>query len=212
MTAEYPSNSRQPKPEPLEKEPITPVVSGPVLFKDKSVDRKLRDFLLAETPEQALQGVIFDVILPSVQDLILEASWGMLERMLGGSHRRPGGRGSTIPGMRPGSGPVAYSQMYKPQQAQPTAMDLVRRLDDQFKLQDIVMQDRGELEFVLEGVSDLIERYEQASVADLYSLLGRSAPYTYENWGWVDIRDATIRRLRGGQGFILDLPQPQPLK
>lgn len=205
---DYPSNSRNPK-EPTIKEPVTAVVTGPVVFQDKSQSRKLKDLLIVESPEQAFQGVIFDVVLPAIKDLILDSSWSMLERILGGSSRRPGSRLNTIPGMRPNP-PVNYSQMHKQPQV-PIARSVLTA-QDQFQIQDIVMQNRGEMEFVLEGISNLIERYEQASVSDLYSLLGRSAPYTYENWGWVDIREATIRRLRGGEGYILDLPQPITLK
>ena len=55
----------------------------------------------------------------------------------------------------------------------------------------------------------LIERYQSATVADLYELVGVQGSYTDDKWGWVDIRGAGITRVRNG--YLLDLPRPQPL-
>ncbi len=59
-------------------------------------------------------------------------------------------------------------------------------------------------------MDQLIEKYETVSVADLYELLGVEASYTDEKWGWVDLRDAGIRRVR--DGYLLDLPKPESLR
>jgi hypothetical protein len=59
-------------------------------------------------------------------------------------------------------------------------------------------------------MDQLIEKYETVSVADLYELLGVTSSYTDEKWGWVDLREATIRRVR--DGYLLDLPKPESLR
>lgn len=62
---------------------------------------------------------------------------------------------------------------------------------------------------VLEVLSDLAERYEVATVADLYDAAGLSSDYTDRKWGWTDLRDAQIVRVR--TGYLIQLPPPVPL-
>jgi hypothetical protein len=55
-----------------------------------------------------------------------------------------------------------------------------------------------------------VSQYEQATVNDLYELVGVSGNFTDENYGWTDIRGAGITRIRGG--YLLDLPKAELLK
>jgi hypothetical protein len=48
------------------------------------------------------------------------------------------------------------------------------------------------------------------NVADLYELTGLESNHTDMKWGWTQLRGAKAVRLRTG-GFLLDLPEPQPL-
>lgn len=59
-------------------------------------------------------------------------------------------------------------------------------------------------------MDDLMRKYETVSVADLYELLGLDFNYTDEKWGWVNLDDAGIRRVRNG--YLLDLPKPESLR
>jgi hypothetical protein len=34
-----------------------------------------------------------------------------------------------------------------------------------------------------------------------------SAPYTAENYGWTDLKDADVRKCKGG--YYLDVPEPR---
>jgi hypothetical protein len=54
-----------------------------------------------------------------------------------------------------------------------------------------------------------VSRYESASVADLYELVGLSSVHTDNRWGWTDLTGAGVSRIRGG--YLLDLPEPEPL-
>jgi hypothetical protein len=66
-----------------------------------------------------------------------------------------------------------------------------------------------EAEEVIKRLDQLVDRYGSASVSDLYDLVGVSSEFTDGKWGWVDLRGADINRIR--QGYLLDLPRPEPL-
>ena len=74
---------------------------------------------------------------------------------------------------------------------------------------EIVLDERVEAEEVIDRLFDLVSRYEAATVADLYELVGLSSTHTDNKWGWIDLTGAGVTRVRGG--YLLDLPEPESL-
>jgi hypothetical protein len=69
---------------------------------------------------------------------------------------------------------------------------------------------RHEAEDVLTRLSDLINVYQQVSVADLYDLIGvKTANFSDSRWGWENITAAHVTRARSG--YSLELPLPKSL-
>ena len=75
-----------------------------------------------------------------------------------------------------------------------------------FNFKEILLADRGDAEIVLDRLGDLIDEYQTASVADLYSLTGISQEFTDNRWGWDSLEGARV--VRAGRMFMLDLPVP----
>jgi hypothetical protein len=93
------------------------------------------------------------------------------------------------------------------QQQRPRQMTQRGRSFHQFD--EIVLETRQEAEDVLDSLFELVDRFGSASVSDLYELVGVKATHTDEKWGWEDLRGTTPSRVRGG--YLLDLPDPEPL-
>ena len=74
---------------------------------------------------------------------------------------------------------------------------------------EIVLETRAEGEGVIDHMYELIERYQQVTVSDLYDLVGIASAFTDERWGWTDLSGAGVSRSKGG--YLLDLPKPIPL-
>lgn len=85
-----------------------------------------------------------------------------------------------------------------------------RRGRSQHEFDDIVLATRVEAEEVLDRLFDLISRYQTASVADFYEMVGESKNQIDERWGWTDLRSASIVKLRG-EGYLINLPKPELL-
>ena len=60
-------------------------------------------------------------------------------------------------------------------------------------------------------MEDLLDQYKLVSVADLYDLVGISGDYTDNKYGWTNLRNARVERLRYEDGYILKLPKALPL-
>jgi hypothetical protein len=88
--------------------------------------------------------------------------------------------------------------------------DISRRARAGHEFDEIILESRAEAELVLEKLADLIEQYEVATVADLYELVGITASHTDLKWGWDDMRDAGVDRVRSG-GYLLALPKTKAI-
>ena len=60
-------------------------------------------------------------------------------------------------------------------------------------------------------LEELISIYKIASVQDLYSAADLSCPYTYNNYGWTDLRSAEVIRARDDDGYYIKLPKALPI-
>ena len=65
---------------------------------------------------------------------------------------------------------------------------------------------------MLNDLIQYINLYGQVSLAYYYSRIpGKTAPWTYNDYGWTDLRNVQIVACRKG-GFIIDFPQPVNLR
>jgi hypothetical protein len=164
------------------------------------------------------QYVMMDVFLPAAKDMIVDSVSQGIERMVFGESHHYGRRGGRARS-RGDYGRVytdyrRYSSSYRDERDRPPRPDrnrsLSRRERSNHDYKDIVLATRAEAEEVIDRLYDLIGRYDAATLADLYELLGIAGQFTDDKWGWVDLpRDNLIRRIR--DGYLLDLPRPEPL-
>lgn len=212
---EFPSNSRNrakaAKPEKQETKKVEKAVVGEVILRKKPLGKRLFDTFFGGDAQGVVGYVLMDVLVPAVKDVIVDAVSTGIERMIfGESSRAPSRRG----GYRPGgsSGYVQYNR-YSPSHAvhrREEPREISRRARATHDFDEILLATRAEAQEVLDRLFDLISQYEQATVSDLYELVGVSGNYADENWGWVDIRGTGITRTRAG--YLLNLPRPELLK
>lgn len=74
----------------------------------------------------------------------------------------------------------------------------------------IVFDSREKAENVLETLKEIINEYGLVTVADLHESAGLDISYTENKYGWVNLKEAKIVRVR--QGYKLVLPETVPIK
>ena len=74
---------------------------------------------------------------------------------------------------------------------------------------NIRFDSRETAEGVLKSLTEIINVYGFVTVVDMYDLVGLDAPYTGQKYGWLDLKEAKIIRVR--QGYKLVLPEIIPI-
>lgn len=204
MRADYTGNShtaKQSANSEQKKEPVKPVTTNPVTNRKKSFIHKFTDAFFAENDGgNVTDYIIFDVLVPALKNMLSDAINEGVHRILHGDTRRP----VSGPGARPGY--TSYSSISRPSRPD-SRMTHRRRMSNEPS--EIITQTRTEAEDVLEELRNLINVYRVATVADLHNLAGITPSFTDENWGWKDLRTASIRIT--GDGYLIVLPRPQAL-
>lgn len=208
----FPANSRKAKTPVLKKEDkpkIEKVIEGEVLRRKKPLGKRIAETFGAADMKSVGGFVLLDVLVPAAKDMVADAISQGIERMLFGEARSTSRRPH-----KPYSnnGFVSYNR-YSPSTNRdnppfkPSSPS--RRARSSHDFDEIILETRVEAEEVIDRLFDLVNKYEAATVADLYELVGVQGSYTDAKWGWIDIRGAGITRIRNG--YLLDLPRPESL-
>ena len=185
---------------PDDKKKVDKVVSGGVVSKKKPLTRKLSDTFLAEDIESVKSYVIFDVAIPAAKKFITDIICTAVEALFG--EERSSKRSSS------GTSRVSYNKYYENSRGERHQTNNSRNRSN-YSYDDIILESRGEAEDVLDHLFELVENYGMASVADLYDLVGVQGNYTDNKYGWTNLSNAMVSRVR--EGYLLKLPKAQPL-
>lgn len=214
----FPSNSKSQKAKSnTEKKPeerkVEKVVTGKVKRQKRGFGKKMAETFLEDNTRSVGDYVFHDVLIPAAKSMICDiVGWGGFAEMLlfgsvrGGSRTtRQGGKSYTSYGaFFSGGGPGVRGPR---EQASRREMSRVGRAKHDFD--EIVLESRGEAEDVLSHLVDMTIDYGQATVADLYDLVDITSDFTDNKYGWTDLRNASVSRVRGG--YLVNLPRAIPL-
>lgn len=190
---EFPPNSHKSKDKKEKK--VQQVTTNKVIRKKKSLGKRFADTFIGEDIDNVASYIIHDVLVPAAKSTISDSVQGAIEMLLFGERR-----GNRTARDR-GRSYVSYDKKSYPPERNISKTNRARHNFD-----DIVLTTRGEAEEVLSHLVDLTIDYGQASVGDLYDLVGITGDFTDNKWGWLDLGSASVRR--GRDGYLLVLPKP----
>lgn len=222
MAEEYASNSHKSKmpvpivENPLEAKPkgealpvpakkVDKVITGVAVAKKKSIFKKIGENLIAEDMQTVKEHLFLDVFLPAIKDTIFDLFTNGLEMTLYGQTSRK----NSHRGNRSWS---PYDGMFKGNNNRAGTKSSGREIESRkinISYDDIVLDDRGDAQEVLDRMQDMLEEYGSVSVADLYDLLGWNTSFTDNKYGWYDLSGSCVTHVRGG--WEVSLPRPVQL-
>lgn len=202
-TAEFPPNSDKAKLGETEEKDIKQVTSSPAIRRKKGMGKQFKSIFFGGDAKSALQYSIYDVIIPAAKEMMVDAVREGFEKLVMGTSRRQRNAPTSGPG-----GYVSYNRYSMGQPQQPRTVSRASRVRHNFD--EIVLETRQEAEDVLDRLYEIIDRFGAASVSDLYDLVGVQSNHADQKWGWEELRGATASHVRGG--YLLDLPEPEPLR
>jgi hypothetical protein len=202
---EFPANNERAKRGPANEKNVEQIVSSGATRRKRSLRKQFKDTFVAGDARTAMKYAMFEVLLPAARDMVVESMHQGMEKLIFGDSRRRG----AIPPQAGPTGHISYnrysggSRLGGPQRA------ISRAARGRHDFDEIILDQRSEAEEVIDRLFNLVSQYDSATVADLYELVGLSATHTDHKWGWTDLMGAGVSRIRGG--YLLDLPEPEPL-
>ena len=183
-----------------EKKQAEKVTTGAVKTKKKTGFRKFADDFIAEDAKSVKSYIFTDVLLPAAKKAVYDIFTEGIDMIL------YGGKGG---GKRKQAGSkISYRSYYDDPRNDDRRVTASTR--NRYDFDDIIFNSRGDAEAVLDQMNEILERYKMVTVADMYDAAGLSAPYTSNRYGWLNLHNAQVRRIMGGE-FVLDLPKASPL-
>lgn len=218
MESEFPSNSKTNKKPPVskkvEEKNVSKITTGEVIKRKKSWFKKFREKFISDTDNRSvLEHVTFEILIPAAKVMVTEAVNAGMNRKLYGEGYSPRRRnlGHSV-------GQTAYHRMGRASRPMvndlfgredPRAPSLTQRARANHDFEEIILETRVDATEVIDSLFELISKFEVATVADLYDLVGVESSYTDRAWGWVDLRGSDVVRV--SNGYLLSLPRPEPL-
>ena len=198
------SKSKKSSPEKTSDEArVQKVVTGNIIERKPGFMSRLREAFPGADARSVSDYVFWDVMVPALKDLTLDMISRGAERTLFGEVRtRRRSSGGTIR--------VDYNGISK-RDRDFTDRDRPRELSSHARrthnFREIVIEERGDAEDVLQALYDLIDAYGAATVADFYQAVGYTGEFTDNKWGWTSLDGSKIISVRGG--WLIDLPKPE---
>jgi hypothetical protein len=208
----FPSNSKIGKREiqvnKSEPRKLDKVITGSVRKQKRPLSKKFAEVFLEDDTKSVGNYIFHDVLIPAAKALISDVIGGGVEMLLFGERR---GRASSSLYRDGNRTRVNYGSSYRSLDRDPRdrGRDISRVSRVRHDFDEIVFETRGEAEEVLSRLVDLTRDYNQATVADLYQLVGITENFTDNNYGWTNLSSSSVSRVR--DGYVINLPQPQAL-
>lgn len=177
-----------------EKKKVEKVVAGTVKTKKKSSIGKVFKSFVSEDAKSIKTYLVGDIIVPTIKKTISDT----VDMILFGGSKKS----------RSNISRVSYRSFYDEPRTSRDVREPVQTVG--YSYDDIIVESRGDAEEVLSQMNDLIDTYQVVSVADLYDLVGLTGNYTDNKYGWTNLRNADVVRVR--DGYMLKLPRAVPIK
>lgn len=196
---DYKSNSNRSKENKAEEHKVEKVVKGPVVTRKKSSFDKLKCEFISDDAKNIKSYVFGEVLIPAIKKAISDIVTDGISILLYGESR---GRANSS---RSTADRVSYRSYYDSSYDRRAPINR----STSYSYDDIILNSRGEAEDVLMRMDELMETYGLVRVADLYDLVGITGNYTDNKYGWTNIRNAEIVRVR--DGYMIKMPRAVPI-
>lgn len=195
------------KPAEQPRKAISKVINGNVVVRKPSLLSKFKSTFFADDIQNVKSYAIKDVIIPGIKHLFLD-SLSMLilgERCYTGSAVKKSS-GATY----------SYNTVYKSKLDRETKYKRSSDTREKVNYKELLYESRGEAEVIRDTLVELIEGYDDASLADLYRAADCDFSSADYNFGWSSedlpfIARAEAHYITSERMWVLDLPRPHPI-
>ena len=165
--------------------------------KKKNFMLQLKETFIAKDIREVVHNVSDEYVVPNIKKGIFDTFTNGLKMLLG----IESGKATSPQGTQ-----VSYHSFYDRKNSE---SERPLRVRNRYAVRDMIFDDRGSAEKVLDNMRDLIMANKAVSVADFLDMTGNDSNYTDCKYGWVDLRNVGVYRT--DDGYRIDLPRPELL-
>lgn len=157
--------------------------------------------------KSVIQGSITDAITVAITDLIVPAGRDLLFNVVNSVAQTLIYGESEQPPVSNGVNRIPYSSISNYNRVgRPTSrvQKIRQRPEDGF-----IFERKSDADTILEELRNACDSFGVVSVQSLYEICDKTAPYTANKYGWMNLDDARVERTR--DGYTLKLPRSMPL-
>lgn len=190
-----------------EEKSVEKVVTGKVTQKKKSLGRKFVEIFFADGEDigDIKRYLVEDVLVPAVKENIADAINGAIGMLFFGEVRRRASKSGNGSGTK-----VNYGGYFNGGDSRRERMaKSTREKNSRTELDDFLFESRADAEQVRDEMLEMLDTYNQVTVADYLDMLGKTSEFTDNKYGWTDL--GNIRVVAGRGGYRLILPREMPL-
>lgn len=196
----FKSNSHKSKNEEQTRRPKIKAPVAKAKTQKKPLRRKMKDIFISSDATNAKEYLIYEIIVPSIKETIVSVGNNALELIFGVSSKKK----------KNSSGEPSYAAFYKSSKSSSEKRDIYSfKSNNRYSNDDVIFETRGDAEDVLDVLVEALGKYHNVTVADFKDAIGVTGDFIDNEWGWVDLKGATIKRVRNG--YLLILPEPMPI-
>lgn len=176
-----------------------------VVIRQVTTGKRITRNVVTSTLKSVGSYILFDILIPAAKNTLSDMINNGSDMILFGE---PKVRSRD----RERSGPrVSYTSYYDRDRNHYSDRERRDRVYGRsvFNSDDVIIPSRDEAEQVKQSMFDIFDQYNAVTVSEFLELVGLPDEYTDRNYGWINLRDVEVRRVR--DGYIVDLPNPRPL-
>jgi hypothetical protein len=202
----FPSNSlnAQTQRQKAEEEPTKKVVVKQIV-----TGKRVTESVVKSTLRNVGFYILWDILIPAAKNTLSDMINNGSDMVLYGepkTRRRDRDRDR-------GASRVSYSSYYDRDKDHDRSYDKGRdRLyarSSRFNSDEILLATREDAEEVIQSMYDVFDQYNAVTVSEFLELVGLPDEYTDRSYGWTNLREIQVRRVR--DGYVVDLPPPRVL-
>lgn len=171
---------------------------GKVTLK-KSKMNSLGKSVIQGSITDAITLAFTELIIPAGRDLLFNVVTSVSQTLIYGESEPP----STSNGVNriPYSSISNYNRVGRPTSR---VQKIRQRPEDGF-----VFERKSDADTIIEELREACDSFGVVTVQALYEICDKTAPYTANKYGWMNLDDARVERTR--DGYVLKLPRSMPL-
>lgn len=209
---EYQGNSNTEKEGPNSKprKNLERVVKGEVVVQKPGVAKRFKSIFFGGDARTAGQYLLGEVLIPAVRNLAVELINKGTDQMVYGRDRRPPASRSSYTPRVQYHNPVYRSEPrgYVPPN-RPLEAGRWVKMEDRPTVENIVVASKADADAILENLANVLDSYDEVTVADLYDLIGAPSTHVDHTWGWTRLNTVSVRQVK--DGYHISLPRVEAL-